>query len=197
MMISKLCLTRKEFLKKRWEATASISVMELEEGSGAFNTSTCEYGIDTGLPLQRQSSHIVKLVARWWSCGVWQDTLLPCKHACAVFRNRKEADFNYILANLVDAYYTYGFVKMMFKRNIYPVGLDTIAYDSERKPPASSGQSAGRPRKKMLRRRSKFPAFEDSPICCSKGARQLNLYCATSRLAQWWICMWRRRRDTD
>jgi hypothetical protein len=114
--------------------------MELEEGSGVFNTSTCEYGNDTGLPLQRQSSHIVKLVARWCSCGgVWQDTLLPCKHACAVFRKWKEADFNYILTNLVDAKYTYGFVKMMFKRNIYPVGLDTIAYDGETKPPVSSG----------------------------------------------------------
>jgi hypothetical protein len=141
--------------------------MELEEGGGVFNTSTCEYGNDTGLPLQRPSSHVVKVGPRWCSCGVWQDTLLPCKHACAVFRKWKEADFNYILANLVDAYYTYGSVKMMFQKNIYPVGLDTIAYDGETKPPVSSGRSVGRPRTKMLKRRSKFPAVEDSPIRCS------------------------------
>ena len=187
LMLTRICTCRTKYrqhddiqivpraegiLKKRWEATASISVMELEEGSGVFNTSTCEYGgeggnANAGLPLQRQSSHIVKLVARWCSCGVWQDTLLPCKHACAVFRKWKEADFNYILANLVDAYYTYGFVKMMFKRNIYPVGLDTLAYDGETKPPVSTGRSTGRPKKKMLRRRSKFAASEDSPIICS------------------------------
>jgi hypothetical protein len=35
--------------------------MELEEGGDVFNTSTCEYGNDTGLPLQRPSSHVVKL----------------------------------------------------------------------------------------------------------------------------------------
>jgi hypothetical protein len=125
--------------------------------------------------LQRQSSHIVKLVARWCLCGLWQGTSLPCKHhACTVFRKWKEADFNYILLNLVDAYYTkYGFVKMTFKRNIYPAGLDTIAYDGETKPPVSSGRSAGRPRKKMLRRQSKFPAFKDSPICHSNFVHQV------------------------
>jgi hypothetical protein len=172
-----------QLLKKRWEATASMSVMELEEESGVFTTSSCDYGgiedeneVDEGgrschrnigLPLQRQSSHIVKPALKWCSCGVWQDTLLPCRHACAVYRKWKEADFNYILMHLLDDYYTYGFVQNIFKRNIYPVSLDTLAYDGETTPPVASKRSSGRPRKKRIRRRSQYAAAEDSPVQCS------------------------------
>ena len=172
-----------QLLKKRWEATASMSVMELEEESGVFTTTSCDYGgiedenegdeggrsrhRNIGLPLQRQSSHIVKPAVKWCSCGVWQDTLLPCQHACAVYRKWKEADFNYILLNLIDGYYTYGFVQSTFKKNIYPVSLDTLAYDGKTTPPVSSKRSSGRPRKKRIRRRSQYAAAEDSPILCS------------------------------
>ncbi len=35
----------RRLVNSRWEAsTASISVMELEDGSGVHNTSTCDYG---------------------------------------------------------------------------------------------------------------------------------------------------------
>ena len=35
-------------MNSRWEATAAISVMELEAGSGVYNTSSCDYdgGVD-------------------------------------------------------------------------------------------------------------------------------------------------------
>ncbi len=81
-------------LRRFRDATASISVIELEDENGVFRTSAEHIGAvemedgvegqtwrphDHGLPFQRQRSHIVKPHAKWCSCGVWQDTLLPCK----------------------------------------------------------------------------------------------------------------------
>ena len=117
--------------------------------------------------MKRLSSHTVKPVKKWCSCGVWQDTLLPCKHACAVYRKWKETDYNYVLMNLVDQFYTYGFVKKMFKKNIYPVSLDNVAYDGLTTPPLASKVSPGRPRKKRMRQRSKFVVANHSRVLCS------------------------------
>ena len=65
-------------MNSRWEATAAISVMELEAGSGVYTTSTCDYdgGVNDEedeherkrksqsrkdrLPSQHSSTHIVK-----------------------------------------------------------------------------------------------------------------------------------------
>jgi hypothetical protein len=74
-------------VNSRWDATASISVMELEDGSGVYTTSTWDCGgvdddkeeDDTNrkgkaqkdrLPLQHSSAHTVKLAFMWCSCGV-------------------------------------------------------------------------------------------------------------------------------
>jgi hypothetical protein len=188
-----------QLLKRRWDATASISVIELEDGNGIFRTSTAHIGSveleqglevqtwrprDHGLPLQRQTSHIVKPQTNWCSCGVWQDTLLPCSHACAVYRKNHGADLNYILANLVHDYYTYGFLKRMFKNNIYPVSLDNLAYDGVTKPPFVSKRSTGRPRKlRRIRRRSEYASEADSPIICSTcGLRGHNRRTCSRRL---------------
>ena len=201
VMIRRICACRKKYernedafkilphtgriMNARWEATASISVMELEAGSGVYTTSTCDYdgGVEDEedddqrrrkiqsqkdrLPSQHSSTHIVKPARMWCSCGVWQDTLLPCRHACAVYRKSKSADKNYILANLIDEYYTFGCVQTTFTKNIYPVSLDTVAYDGETKPPLGNKRSSGRPRTKRIRRRSVYAASEDSPITCS------------------------------
>jgi hypothetical protein len=199
VMIRRICACRKKYegddafeivprvgrlMNARWDATASISVLELEDGSGVYTTSTRDnVGVDDEededeknrksqarkdrLPLQHNSTHIVKPALMWCSCGVWQDTLLPCRHACAVYRKSKSADKNYILANLIDEYYTHGCVQTTFKKNIYPVSLDTLAYDGETEPPLGNKRSSGRPRTKRIRRRSLYAAAEDSPIVCS------------------------------
>jgi hypothetical protein len=199
VMIRQICACRKTYersdafsivpcarqlVNSQWDARALISVMELEDGSGVYTTSTWDYGgVDDKeeedetnpkgkaqkdrLPLQHSSNHIVKLALMWCSCGVWQDALLPCRQACAVHRKAKSADKNYILANLIDVYYTHGCVQATFKRNTYPVSLDTLAYDGETQPTQGSVRSAGRPRTKRVRRRSVYAASEDLPISCS------------------------------
>ena len=103
----------------------------------------------------------------WFSCGVWQDMLLPSQHVCAVYRKSKSSDRNNILANLIDEYSIHGCVQTTFTKNIYPVSLDTVAYNGETKPPLGSKRSTGWPRTKPIRRRSLYAASEDSPIVCS------------------------------
>ena len=170
---------------KRWEATTStMSVTELEAGSGSFSVSSCSYGgaddeddenneRDKGnhtkarLPLQRKSTHIVKPSETWCSCGQWQDTLLPCRHACAVYRKHKEVEMTYITENKVNDYYSYKLAKKMFKKNIFPVSVDTLGYDGLTNPPVNSRRSVRRPRWKRYRRRSLYAAAEDSPTLCS------------------------------
>jgi hypothetical protein len=106
------------------------------------------------LPLKYSSTHIVKPALMWCSCGIWQDTLLPCRHACVVYRKSKSADKIYILANLINEYYSNGCVQRTFKRNIYPVSLDTLAYDGTTTPFSGSKRSSGRPRTKRVMQRS-------------------------------------------
>ncbi len=77
----------RQLVNSRWDATASISVLELEDGSGVYTTSTLDYGgVDDDeeedetnrkgkagkdrLPLQHSSTHIVNLALMWCSCGV-------------------------------------------------------------------------------------------------------------------------------
>jgi hypothetical protein len=45
--------------------------------------------------------NIVKPDLQWRSCGVWQDFLYPCHHACVVYRKWKEKEFIYVLMNLL------------------------------------------------------------------------------------------------
>jgi hypothetical protein len=187
---SKILPPAENLLQRRWESTANLFVQELEEGSDIYH---CKYSgtavvleehpQDIGLPLQEASSHIVKPGLKWCSCGVWQQTLFPCHHACAVYRHMHGADMHYISVNLVHDYYKYGFAKSMFKKNILPVSLDTLAYDRETKPPFGSKQQAGRPKKHArIRRRSNFFSDSESNISCGNcGQRGHNIRTCSRR----------------
>jgi hypothetical protein len=84
-----------------------------------------------------------------------------------VYRKHKEVEMTYILECLVHDYYSCNLAKEMFKKNIFPVSVDTLGYDGLTNPPVNSKLSAGRPRTKRIRRRSLYAAAEDSPILCS------------------------------
>ena len=192
-----------QILKARWDAAASMAVMEIELGCGDFKVTAPEYGssstdeqgndqdddiglsVALGSPMQQQSTHIVKPDALWCSCGAWQDCLFPCRHACAVYRKWKEVDLNYVFANLVHANYTFQNVKNTFKRNVFPVSLDGIQYDGATKPPLAPKRQSGRPKTKRIRRRSEFLIAEDSPVVCSNcGSRGHNRRTCTAPARQ-------------
>ena len=200
----------RRLINNRWESTAAISVTEIEDGSDVFTTNRCddggvddeedENGVDNEedengssrrvlsqndqLPVMLSSTHTVNRELKTCTCGVWQDTLLPCAHACAVYRKATSADKNYILANLIDTYYTHGCVQTTFKKNIYPVSLNTVTYDGETKPPLRNKRSSGRPRTKRIRRRSLYAESEESPIVrsnCGRAGHNKRTCCAPPR----------------
>jgi hypothetical protein len=124
-----------QILKIRWDAAASMSVIELERGCGDFKVvepyslQDCEK--DEHLPRmpihaagQQHSIHIVKPELAFCSCGLWTEFLYPCRHACAVYRRWKELEFTYILQHQVHPYYTFDYIQKMYKHNIFPVCLD-------------------------------------------------------------------------
>jgi len=166
-----------QLLKVRWDAAASITVMELEQGCGDFKVS--EPGIlqeqdhqDENLPnmpftsLTQQKVHIVKPDLKYCTCGTWQDMLFPCRHACAVYRKHLRKEFSYVQECLVHRFYLFDSVKSLFKTNINPVCLEHVHYDGETKPPYCSKRQPGRPKSKRFRRRSEFLNAEDSKIKC-------------------------------
>jgi hypothetical protein len=92
-----------QILKRRWDAAASITVVELVHGCGDFKvvepSTVQDSDKDPHLPSmpyiagQPNTVYIVKPELQWCSCGIWQDVLYPCRHACAIFRKWKEKEF--------------------------------------------------------------------------------------------------------
>ena len=64
--------------------------------------------------LDHHSIHIVNLDNQSCICGIWQDFLYPCQHACAVDRKCKETTFSFILSDMVPDIYKFGYVKKTF-----------------------------------------------------------------------------------
>ena len=64
-------------------------------------------------------------------------------------------DLNYVFINLVHKNHTFGNVKNIFKRNVFPVSLDGIQYGGVTKPLLVAARVSGRPR---TRRRIKDEA---------------------------------------
>ncbi|KAI2512166.1 MULE transposase domain [Fragilaria crotonensis] len=197
IMTTRVCACRKKYaerdgsevvprvaqiLKRRWDAAASMTVDELEVGCGDFKvvepiSIVDENGDDNVQRMARSYGDpdrvlVVKPYLEWCSCGVWQDFLYPCRHACAVFRKWQEKEFSYVLRSLVHPFYTFEFVHNTFKKNVFPVCLETTVYDGETKEPNVPKRQSGRPKTKRIRKRSKFIESEDSPVKCSICGRR-------------------------
>ena len=140
VMSTRICVCRKKYddrdatemvprvaqiLKLRWDAAASMTVVELEKGCGDFKVveptslaedELAENAVQLSGVRDKNRINIVKPDGKWCSFGVWQDFLYPCRHARAVFRRWKEKDFSYVVGNLVHPYYTFDFVHNTFKQ---------------------------------------------------------------------------------
>ena len=134
-----------QIMKVRWDAAASMTVMQLESGCGDYKVveasslaedDLAENTVQAAGYLDQNRINIVKPYLQSCSCGVWQDFLYPCQHACAVFREWKEKDFASVVGNLVHPYYSFEFIENTFKNNVFPVCLETIEYDDVTREPA-------------------------------------------------------------
>ena len=123
-------------------------------------------GVD--VPTHQLTLHMVKPEQRWCSCGAWQDCMIPCRHAMAVYRLHKGNDLTFIQSELVGDYHKFGYVQKTLKQNIYPVSTESLKSDGTTLPPIIKKRGAGRPKTKRIRNRSEYRMGKDSPIICSK-----------------------------
>ena len=171
--------------KQNYAGSADIQIPEHETEKGTFH---CAYKNPAGhqppedpeqhrsVPLMRNFSHRVFPDDKACTCLEWQQTLNPCKHACAYFRFIKHHSEHQIMSSEVHKLYKAGIVQQMFQRYILPVSLDTLTYDCVTKPPFPSQRGVGRPKKHArIRSRSKFCPDEESNVTCSQcGKRDHN-----------------------
>ena len=136
----------RKILKARWEKTTAMTVLEIEEGCIDFEVVSPEYGdpeddkvediiVGVDVPRHLQNLHILKPECRWCLCGTWQDYMIPCQRAMAVYRFHKGNDLALMLSELVGDYHKFGYVKKTFKQNIYPVSTDSLKSDGTTLPP--------------------------------------------------------------
>jgi hypothetical protein len=149
-----------QILKRRWDAAASITVVELVSACGDFKVvepSTIQDSDNDphlpNMPLnagQPNTIYIVKPELHCCTCSIWQDMLCPCWHRCAVFWKWKKKVFSYVHKNLVHPYYKFVCVQQMYKNNIVPACMDKVKYDDTTRPPVEEKPRPGRPRSKQL-----------------------------------------------
>ncbi|KAI2505523.1 MULE transposase domain [Fragilaria crotonensis] len=141
----------------RWDAAASMTVVELESGCGDFkvvepsslaeddlaeNSYSAVSGKTSCTPVDMrvQSSGNGKKKTSPMSSAIWCiPTTVSSLYKTATFRNK----------------------------NVFPVCLETLEYDGVTKEPALPKRQAGRPKTKQIRRGSKFVELKQSPITCS------------------------------
>ena len=103
-------------------------------------------------------------------CGLWQEYGYPCVHAMSYFRLHQKMSMMNIIDRFVDRQYTYETRETLLRENIHAVCMDHIELDGQTLPPKqSTTRITGRPKKKRIRKRSRFAFDQDqSNIVCSK-----------------------------
>lgn len=90
-------------------------------------------------------------------CGIWQCNGYPCEHACAYYKLCKEDGVFQDVLDVVSPYHTYEYEQLLHSNNFYMVCLDRIVADRTTRPPIfNTTKKAGRPKKKRIRKRSRF-----------------------------------------
>ena len=155
----------KSLLHDRWErvigyevhrSTATSEEFTIVRKRSPVSDSFTQYTIDVALKI--------------CECGEWQEYGYPCVDALAYLRLHRGLPFYQVLSAYVDPVYTYEAENEMLSRNIIPVCMATIARDGKTLPPKPlTKRQAGRPKKKRLRKRSRWSHEpEKSNVVCSR-----------------------------
>jgi Transposase, Mutator family len=151
-------------VSNRWVNCAGFKVVELEENGTIFT-----------IVRRRQKAsdddirYKIDVVNKTCDCGEWQDHGVPCIDAIAYFKLHKHMLLRNMLSEEVDWHYTYEHERCLLKKNIVPVCMERLYHDGSTLPPmASTKRSTGRPKKKRIRKRSRWAHDpEKSNISCS------------------------------
>ena len=185
----------RQMLLLRWNASASMQVMEVSHESGKFSVREPSNNFikeDDGNVLKGEEheglteeehqvmmpKHTTQTINRhhnivpwqgFCTCGRWQENRFPCRHAVAYFRHWEKMSFEDIVSTKTHYYYSFKALKKLYEPCIAPVVTDLLINDNKTKPPPCEKRRAGRPQKKRLRARSKYQDPKvDSVIRCSE-----------------------------
>ncbi|KAG7363059.1 MULE transposase domain containing protein [Nitzschia inconspicua] len=153
-----------EILENRWKNCSNFQVREVVKGGSQFDVFRPSRG--ASLP---ETNRLLYVREQTCECGKWQEHGVPCIDAVAYYRLFETQTLQYIMDNHVSEHYKYETVNELLKENIVPVSLDILDQDGVTLPPNCTKRSSGRPRKKRIRKRSRFAHDPDkSPIVCSR-----------------------------
>ena len=115
----------------------------------------------------RNAVHTARPTTSECTCGLRQDYLVLCRHACAVLKQHCQMTWEDIQNVHVHPYYTCGSLHQLYSKNIFQACLDNLEYDGMTYPPLVRGRAAGRPKSKRMRRRSEYADPSESKVWCS------------------------------
>jgi hypothetical protein len=123
---------------------------------------------------EHRNAHIVNVHEKSCTCGIWQDTELPCLEAMVYFRKVLGKPFADILLEDVSPFYTFWALQNLYDENVHPVAISTLEPDENTLAPVGvERRQPGRPKERRVRFRSKFTyPKKDCPIICSKCGRR-------------------------
>ncbi|KAG7373566.1 hypothetical protein IV203_034290 [Nitzschia inconspicua] len=153
-----------EILESRWKYCSNFQVREVVKGGSQFDVFRPSRGAS-----QPETNRLLDVREQTCECGKWQEHRVPCIDAVAYYRLFETQTLQYIMDNHVSEHYKYETVNELLKENIVPVSLDILDQDGVTLPPNRTKRSSGQPRKKRIRKRSRFAHDPDkSPIVCSR-----------------------------
>lgn len=135
-------------LSESWQKCAGMEVHPMNDEAGSLFT-VFERRVND---FEELLGFNMNVTTKACDCGLWQDQGYPCVHAVAYFRSFRKMPF-FQLLDTVDCKLTYENERLLFKKNIRTVCMDTLVRDGKTLPPKFLKRKAGRPKKRRYRKR--------------------------------------------
>jgi len=138
-------------LKVGWADCAGMKVVGINEGGDTytvFEPARGAFAVET-------TGYNMNVIMRACDCGMWQEHQFPCVHAIAFFKKIQNYSFEQLLLEVCKEY-TFEHDRQLFKRNFLTVCMDKVEADKTILAPVFKKRKAGRPRKKRMKKRSRF-----------------------------------------
>ena len=155
-------------LRVGWADCAGMKVVGMD-AAGAGDTFTVFEPVRGAFAVE-STGYNMNVNMHACDCGMWQEHQFPCVHAIAFFKKVRKYSFEEVLAEVCDEY-TYEHNHGLFKRNFLTVCMDKLEPDKTILAPLFKKRKKGRPRKRRIRKRSRFIPSTGVGVCLSTGKK--------------------------
>ena len=155
-------------LRVGWADCAGMKVVAMD-AAGAGDTFTVFEPVRGAFAVE-STGYNMNVSMRACDCGMWQEHQFPCVHAIAVFKKVRKYSFEEVVAEVCDEY-TYEHNHGLFKRNFLTVCMDKLEPDKTILAPLFKKRKKGRPRKRRIRKRSRFIPSTGVGVCLTTGKK--------------------------